>query len=91
MVVIRSMGLVGAELLGVVDESDGKFLQRFDAEARSGKGDIRWTDDKDKALRFHDVGEALKTWKTVSAVNPLRGDGQPNRPLTAYSVIFEDE
>lgn len=32
---------------------------------------------------------AMECWKTQSTVQPLRDDGQPNRPLTAYNVVIE--
>ena len=32
---------------------------------------------------FQDV---MDCWKTRSLVAPLRDDGKPNRPLTAYSI-----
>ena len=83
--VIVSMGLA----FGDDDRSVGQYLAAFDADAYSGRGLIRWTHDKARAMRFADFEAAAECWKRQSAVRPLRPDGQPNRPLTAYSVTFE--
>lgn len=31
-------------------------------------------------------GEVMAFWKTTSRVNPIRADGRPNRPLTAFTI-----
>lgn len=64
----------------------GLFLQAFDPEARGGRGDVTWTPHIENALRFDTAIEAAEFWKTQSKTMPLRPDGLPNRPLTAYSV-----
>lgn len=57
-----------------------------DVDARNGYGRIRFTQDRARAKRFPSVIEALDYWKRPSTVRPLRDDGKPNRPLTAYTV-----
>lgn len=49
-------------------------------------GIATWTDDIDKALKFDSFKDAVATWQTQSTKVPLRPDGEPNRPLTAYTV-----
>lgn len=66
-----------------------QYLSLFDPDGNRGRGLIRTTPDRAKAHRFADLEEALKTWKTTSSLVPRRDDGEPNRPLTAYSVTFE--
>jgi hypothetical protein len=39
-----------------------------------------------KARGFSSSTEALEHWRRQSVVYPLRPDGKPNRPLTAYTV-----
>jgi hypothetical protein len=64
----------------------GQYLQSFDVNAHDGMGTAEWTVDVNKAMRFADLVEAIETWQTRSVVRPLRADGKPNRPLTAFSV-----
>jgi uncharacterized membrane protein len=72
----------------IQDALTGEYLRRFDPEFAGGVGAAWWTDDPAQAMRFADLGEALATWKTKSAIRPLRDDGKPNRPLTAYTITF---
>ena len=38
------------------------------------------------ALEYPSTIAALEAWRRVSARAPVRPDGKPNRPLTAYTV-----
>lgn len=67
----------------------GKWVESFDPDAHGGRGDLRVTDDRNKALKFKNPGEALRYWKQQSKLQPLRPDGQPNRPLTAWTMGIE--
>jgi hypothetical protein len=84
-VLMVSMGLATGDDNGTV----GKYLAAFDPDAYQGRGLIRWTRDRSKAIAFPDFPAAALFWKTRSKVTPTRPDGRPNRPLTAYSVTFE--
>lgn len=64
----------------------GQYLQSFDVDAHDGMGTAEWTADIDRAMKFDTMVEAVEVWRTQSRVRPLRGDGRPNRPLTAFSV-----
>jgi hypothetical protein len=73
---------------GVICPFVGQYLKQYDPN-----GDIRgaigeWTDDPTQALTFPTVVEAMECWKQERTVGPhlRRGDGKPDRPLTAYSV-----
>lgn len=50
-------------------------------------GDLETTDDKSKARRFDSPGEALAVWKSGPSCwcHRLRIDGEPNRPLAAFT------
>jgi hypothetical protein len=87
-VVIRAESLEGFSFSK--GDMRGQFLKSFDADANDGFGDAVWTDNKAEALRFADMSEAFACWKRQSIVRPLRGDGHPNRPLTAFSITLED-
>ena len=66
----------------------GQYLMRFDVAAHDGRVQTPipvWPDTSEAAV-FDDVEAALEYWRTPSTVVPLRGDGMPNRPLTAFTV-----
>lgn len=65
------------------------WVETFDANARGGRGFVGFTRIPNKALDFQDVKAALTFYRQVSTVQPTRDDGQPNRPLTAYTVTIE--
>jgi hypothetical protein len=65
------------------------WLKSYDIEAFDGRGNALFTDVPEKALRFADLGAAFEAWKTQSKRRPIREDGKPNRPLTAFSITFD--
>jgi hypothetical protein len=79
--------LVAAMIDGDVEL--GPYLEWSDPDANNGMGDERWTDDMTKAQRFASYVGAMECWRAQSNVRPIRPDGRPNRPLTAYSVVAE--
>lgn len=62
------------------------YVKAFDPEFMNGVGGIDLTDDIKQALRFKSFSAALECWKMQSETKPLREDGRPNRPMTAYSA-----
>lgn len=88
------------EILGLVDGSespfDGQFLVDFDPDrpgvtpdGRSFIFHLLTTTDRAEARVFADAGEAHEFWRQVSRANPVRPDGEPNRPLTIFTVTIE--
>jgi hypothetical protein len=67
------------------------FLQAYDPEYAGGRGLAEWTDDIETAMRFSTAGEAWMLWRSVSMTRPVRADGEPNRPLTAFTIEVADE
>lgn len=67
-------------------EAVNAWVKSYDPDAFDGRGDAAFTSDPDEALRFEHAGEALEFWKQTSVVRPVRPDGRPNRPLTAFTV-----
>lgn len=68
----------------------GQYLKAYDPDQNAGRGHIEGTDDKMQALRFDDVIEAATCWRRQSRTHPFRlSDGEPNRPLTAFTITFE--
>jgi len=88
------------EILGLVDGSpspfDGQFLVEFDPDRPGVAPDGRpiifhlvTTADSQEARIFADANEAHEFWRQVSKKNPIRPDGEPNRPLTIFTVAIE--
>lgn len=67
----------------------GKYVIACDVDAHNGIGQIEATGDRWQAQRFPNVEAALLYWQRVSRVQPLRDDGKPNRPLTAWHALIE--
>ena len=65
---------------------EGQMLAAFDNDYGDGRGTCVWTHDPAKALRFNDATAVMATWQSVSTVRPVRPDGKPNRPLTAFHI-----
>lgn len=84
-VVIVCAGAEGVIVNGGVPPV-GLYLERYDPEAHDGLGDAWWTETRAAAMVFADVRAALECWRTVPRCRPVRADGRPNRPLTAYTV-----
>lgn len=79
------------ECWGMGDGSSGpvgQYLERYDLDAHEGLGQAWWTTDADKAMKFATPALAMEAWRSTSSVKPVREDGRPNRPLTAYSITF---
>lgn len=65
---------------------DGEYIVAFNVDAHDGRGELFTTADPEQALNFHDLSLAIAYWKRQSTVKPLRADGKPNCPLTAYNI-----
>lgn len=82
MVVIQVVGRAD----GRVCPQDGLYLAAGDPATVQSHDGFDWTSDPMGGLRFDSIGEALTYWSRQSTVRPLREDGQPNKPLTAWTV-----
>jgi hypothetical protein len=70
------------------DLDGGPFIAEFDVNADGGRGRVTFTRDPKRAATWGSTGEALAAYGQTSTVRPLRPDGKPNRPLTAYTVLL---
>ena len=92
MLAMRLVGLAD----GTESPVDGRFLVEYDP-CRDGVAPdgsmmpchLVATDDIALAMKFADLDEFRKVWTLVDKRNPIRPDGRPNRPLTAFSVCTE--
>jgi hypothetical protein len=75
------------KILGLADGRpttiDGMYLKSYDVKGREGRGTIKGTPALDDAIIFPTHEAAMRAWKTQYG---YRADGNPNRPLTAYTV-----
>ena len=90
MKVIRLIGLIS----GLETPLDGQYLVEYDPRIPGSGANgapmiahIVVTPDESKAHRFPSAGEALECWKRSHGTRP---DGEPNRPLSAFSVEVLD-
>lgn len=78
-------------VIEVVDQD--RYLESYDLEFPNAKvyptGRAEFTEKLSKAMRFDSFREAMDTWKSQSITVPLRPDGKPNRPLTAFTVTIK--
>lgn len=81
---IRIIGLVN----GDPSPLDGKWLKAYDPSVACPGGAydggyLEVTDDPSQAMQFPNAGAAIEKWREPFG---LRADGEPNRPLTAWTV-----
>lgn len=62
------------------------YVMNMDCEAHDGRGHLLATKSLDAARKFATSGEALTYYQRTSRTRPVRPDGRPNRPLTAYTI-----
>jgi hypothetical protein len=90
-IIIVCGGSVGT-IIGPPDDSEdpiGQYLEAYDPNAMDGYGVVLWTPDAASAKRFDSLLDAFEFSRRIPQSRPLRDDGQPNRPLTAYTLTFE--
>ena len=91
-VTIKIVGLVGGGHTPV----DGQYLVEYDpnrdgvdAWGNAMLAHIVASPDREDALLFPSVLEAHQCWARVDERDPVRPDGKPNRPLTAFTIAVE--
>ncbi len=87
MKVIQVLGLA----TGQHSDVDGEYVMTFDPDAHEGGGALVTTHSAQKARKFTDAGAALEFWRQTSRICPIRLDGKPNRPLTAFPITIMEE
>ena len=83
---IRIAGVTGTQVAEPGADPGGLYVSGFDPDAHGGAGEVFTTAAQSKAYRFRNQREAVREYLRASAVRPLRSDGCPNRPMTAYAV-----
>lgn len=67
----------------------GPLVSYYNPDADGGRGAVRLTVEPTEAATFDTAAEAAEFYRQTSTVRPTRPDGQPNRPLTAYTVMLD--
>jgi hypothetical protein len=71
---------------------NGEYLKEYDPTAFDGYGDIVFTDLKKDAIIFDSFTEANVFINQMPNNRPLREDGRPNRPISAFTLeLIRDE
>jgi hypothetical protein len=90
-IVIQLVGLVK----GIPTEHDSEYVVEYEAHRRAENiigAHLVTSADKGEALKFPTPEEAVLAWRQDRGTRP---DGEPDRPLTAFTVQFlgagEDE
>lgn len=80
--------MIGIYVLGVagMPELNQRGWIASHADTPDGRGETVLTEERTRAKTFANAGEAFEFWRQQSKTVPLRPDGRPNRPLTAYTV-----
>jgi hypothetical protein len=79
---------VGGRASGEPCREAGQFIKAFDPDAHGGRGGVEFTRHASEAKVFDDMIAAVAFRNQTSKVKPLRSDGQPNRPLIAYTMTI---
>jgi hypothetical protein len=83
---IRVLGVAGSALF---DSDLMYWLAEADVEDCDGRGSVSLSRLPGEALTFPSQSAAMEFWRRQSTRRPLRFDGRPNRPLTAFTVAVE--
>ena len=81
-VIIRILELATGERT----DAEGQFVQEYTPDGNDGRGDLLLTGNAGQAKRYPNAVAALRDWKRVSETHPVRLDGKPNRPMTAFTI-----
>lgn len=86
---MKIVGLAG----GQATPFDGEYLQDYDPdrEGTDPEGNpmrchLVTTRDVTEARLFASLQDLMACWKRQAKERPVRADGQPNRPLTAFTI-----
>jgi hypothetical protein len=83
--IIQILGLASGEPSSGV----GQWVHRYDPDAQDGRGELFTSSSVQDAQRFPTTAAVIAFYQQQSKHHPWRGDGEPNKPLTAYTVMVE--
>jgi len=80
--VLRVRGLAN----GAESPHDGRYVKRYNPNTPFGELALTSTEDMAAARKFETMDDVLAYRQAVSKAEPLRPDGQPNRPLSGLHL-----
>jgi hypothetical protein len=87
--VLRCFGIAGVVDTGVPFDPTDMYLSGYDPEFHGGDGRAEWTTERSQALTFPTMLDAVSFARQIPGAKPLRPDGKPNRPLTAFHLVTQ--
>ena len=75
---------------GLYIEEKGCWVSEYDPNGNGGAGHVKLAFESALARRFDTSAAAVMCWGQQSTLVPLRDDGKPNRPLTAWTVTIKE-
>ena len=88
---VRTIRIVGLAD-GVPTAFDGQWIVEYDPSrdgvdpgGRPMRCHLVTTPNRDEAKEYTGLG-AIEVWRAVDTREPVRPDGRPNRPLSAFTV-----
>lgn len=77
-------------VIGAASPYDGEYVKEWDpGRGEPGEAWLVTTRNPAEAKHYARAAEALDDYERVDPRQPTRADGQPNRPLTAFSISFD--
>lgn len=86
---MRVIGVAGYGYDGALEVPDPAYVAEVDLEFAHGRGRARLTENRSEAIRYPSKAAVFEAWRASPESRPVRDDGKPNRPLTAYSITPE--
>lgn len=83
---IKGYGPIGPTIKKHLGMINGEYLKEYNPSAFDGYGDVVFTDRKQDALTFVSFTEAKIFVNQMPKNRPLREDGRPNRPISAFTL-----
>lgn len=91
MTIIRLLSLVSGRRTGHEGEYLVEYNASIDGHDRLGVdiiAHIVTSPNVEEAKQFDTIGDAIWYARQIDARHPMRPDGRPNRPLTAFNMEF---
>jgi len=85
-VVMRVISMADGVSIG---PREGWYVKSVDIQSIPDLHWLQLTPDLSEAQVWADAGAALLNYKEILRNDPVRVDGKPNRPLTAFTVVIE--
>lgn len=82
--IIQIVGLASGRIIGI----ENQYVKSYTPDGNDGCGDLVVTRDITQAKVYSDQQAALEAWRATSNTHPIRYDGEPNRPMTAFTVTI---